>query len=427
MVNAKTKGERIAVSMRVFDGAGAPLKDALVEIWQADAAGLYNSPAETRGTADPNFAGWGRKATDMETGECVFETIKPGRVPFPDGRLMAPHITVWIVARGINIGLHTRMYFGDEEKANAEDPVLARIEHRVRVPTLIAPHAAATATLSTSISRGRRKRSSSIAEACHDRFALRSSAAVGAPRRRGDGAPVFGSNAEIAAMVAFERALAEAEAAEGIIEQAAARSDRSCAGIVLARHGQGCGPAWRATASSCPNWCGRCAQAVGEPHGAQVHFGATSQDVIDTALVLRLKPIVERFDRQLAELIGRFAAHRTPASAPTALTGMHAHAAGDPDPRLATASQRGGSRCERHRERLAEQSPTAAGRAVRRRGGHAGKVRRQGPARAQRRWPRGLALPTRRNGTASATASPISPAGCRWSPAASASSARTSR
>ena len=138
MVNAKTKGERIAISLRVFDGAGVPLKDALVELWQADAAGLYNSPSETRGTADPNFAGWGRNATDMETGECLFETIKPGRVPFPDGRLMAPHITVWIVARGINIGLHTRMYFGDEEKANAEDPVLARIEHRVRVPTLIA-------------------------------------------------------------------------------------------------------------------------------------------------------------------------------------------------------------------------------------------------------------------------------------------------
>ena len=139
MVNARTKGERITVRMRVFDGAGAPLRDALVEIWQADAAGLYNSPAETRGTADPNFTGWGRKATDMETGECVFETIKPGRVPFPDGRLMAPHITVWIVARGINIGLHTRMYFGDEDKANAEDPILARIEHRDRVATLIAP------------------------------------------------------------------------------------------------------------------------------------------------------------------------------------------------------------------------------------------------------------------------------------------------
>jgi protocatechuate 3,4-dioxygenase alpha subunit len=139
MVNARTKGERVTVRMRVFDGAGAPLGDALLEIWQADAAGLYNSPSEIRGAADPNFIGWGRKATDMDTGECVFETVKPGRVPFPDGRLMAPHITVWIVARGINIGLHTRMYFGDEDKANAEDPILARVEHRDRVATLIAP------------------------------------------------------------------------------------------------------------------------------------------------------------------------------------------------------------------------------------------------------------------------------------------------
>jgi protocatechuate 3,4-dioxygenase alpha subunit len=51
---------------------------------------------------------------------------------------MAPHISLWIVARGINLGLNTRLYFADEEAANAEDPVLARIEHRVRVPTLIA-------------------------------------------------------------------------------------------------------------------------------------------------------------------------------------------------------------------------------------------------------------------------------------------------
>ncbi|TGQ68385.1 protocatechuate 3,4-dioxygenase subunit alpha [Mesorhizobium sp. M00.F.Ca.ET.186.01.1.1] len=138
MVNDKTKGERIGLRVRVLDGTGTPLKDALVEIWQADAAGLYNSPAEMRGAADPNFLGWGRCPTDMETGLCAFETIKPGRVPFRDGRLMAPHITLWIVARGINLGLHTRLYFSDEEKANAEDPILARIEHRVRVPTLIA-------------------------------------------------------------------------------------------------------------------------------------------------------------------------------------------------------------------------------------------------------------------------------------------------
>ncbi len=139
MVNDKTRGERITIKVRVIDGADTPLKDALVEIWQADATGLYNSPSEMRGAADPNFTGWGRKATDMTTGECVFETIKPGRVPFRDGRPQAPHITFWIVARGINIGLQTRMYFGDEEKANAEDPILQRIEHKNRIPTLIAP------------------------------------------------------------------------------------------------------------------------------------------------------------------------------------------------------------------------------------------------------------------------------------------------
>lgn len=138
MINEKTKGERITVSGRIIDGSGTPLRDALIEVWQADADGLYNSPSELRGSADPNFTGWGRFPTDMVSGEYRFETIKPGRVPFRDGRLMAPHISFWIVSRGINIGLNTRMYFGDEEAANAEDPVLARIEHKVRVPTLIA-------------------------------------------------------------------------------------------------------------------------------------------------------------------------------------------------------------------------------------------------------------------------------------------------
>ncbi|MCW6508329.1 protocatechuate 3,4-dioxygenase subunit alpha [Lichenifustis flavocetrariae] len=139
LVAPEAKGERILVKGRVFDGADQPLTDALIEIWQADAAGLYNSPQDKRGQADPHFVGWGRQPTDARTGEFRFETLKPGRVPFPDGRLMAPHITVWVVARGINIGLHTRLYFGDEEKANAEDPVLLRIEHRARVKTLVAP------------------------------------------------------------------------------------------------------------------------------------------------------------------------------------------------------------------------------------------------------------------------------------------------
>ena len=138
MVNDKTLGERITIRGRVFDGTGTPLRDALLEIWQADSNGLYNNPSELRGAADPNFTGWGRCPTDMETAEYHFETVKPGQVPFKDGRLMAPHVTVWSVARGINIGLHTRIYFEDEKAANDQDPILQRIEHRNRVPTLIA-------------------------------------------------------------------------------------------------------------------------------------------------------------------------------------------------------------------------------------------------------------------------------------------------
>lgn len=138
MVTDRTQGQRITITGRVLDGAGAPLRDAVVEIWQADARGLYPGPSETRGEADPHFFGWGRCATGADDGLFRFDTIKPGAVPFRDGRLMAPHITFWIVARGINIGLHTRMYFPEENEANAADPLLARIEHRERVATLIA-------------------------------------------------------------------------------------------------------------------------------------------------------------------------------------------------------------------------------------------------------------------------------------------------
>ncbi len=137
MVDERTQGALITLSGVVYDGMDAPMKDVMVEIWQADAAGIYpgNDP---RGNADPHFTGWGRKAGDYATGEWVFETIKPGRVPFKDGRMMAPHITLWIVARGINTGLHTRIYFPDEDAANAEDPVLMQLEHKSRIPTLIA-------------------------------------------------------------------------------------------------------------------------------------------------------------------------------------------------------------------------------------------------------------------------------------------------
>ncbi|WP_299143423.1 protocatechuate 3,4-dioxygenase subunit alpha [uncultured Tateyamaria sp.] len=129
-------GDRITVTGTVFDGTGTPLRDAMVEIWQADANGIYPG-RDPRGAGDPNFAGWGRAAANGDSGVWSFETIKPGAVPFPDGRMMAPHISFWIVARGINIGLQTRMYFPDDPSVG-DDPWLTRIEHQNRVPTLIA-------------------------------------------------------------------------------------------------------------------------------------------------------------------------------------------------------------------------------------------------------------------------------------------------
>ena len=138
MKTGPVRGEEITIEGIVFDGMGAPLRDAMIEIWQADASGLFCAASETRGRADPNFTGWGRCPSDLETGTFTFDTVKPGPVPFPDGRMQAPHITAWIVARGINIGLHTRIYFEDEAHANAQDPILTRIEPQSRIPTLLA-------------------------------------------------------------------------------------------------------------------------------------------------------------------------------------------------------------------------------------------------------------------------------------------------
>jgi len=130
-------GERIRVEGVVIDGTGSPIKDVLLEAWQANASGIYAHP-EGGGDVEEGFRGWGRVITDFDTGEWGFDTIKPGRAMGRDGNLMAPHINLWIVARGINLGLNTRMYFSDEDAANAADPVINLIEWERRRATLIA-------------------------------------------------------------------------------------------------------------------------------------------------------------------------------------------------------------------------------------------------------------------------------------------------
>jgi protocatechuate 3,4-dioxygenase, alpha subunit len=133
------KGERITVEGMVIDGTGTPVRDVLLEIWQANAAGIYASPADRRsGEVEEAFRGWGRIISDFQSGLWSFATVKPGAVPGRSGRMMAPHLNVWIVARGINIGLNTRIYFDDEAEANAADPVLNLIEQEQRRKTLIA-------------------------------------------------------------------------------------------------------------------------------------------------------------------------------------------------------------------------------------------------------------------------------------------------
>lgn len=126
------KGQVIEIVGSVYDGTGWALRDALIESWQADASGRF---AGQEG-ADPAVSGHCRFAADAVTGEFTLRTVKPGRVPSRYGRAFAPHISLWVVARGINIGLQTRIYFEDED--NEGDPLLSRIEQRPRVQTLIA-------------------------------------------------------------------------------------------------------------------------------------------------------------------------------------------------------------------------------------------------------------------------------------------------
>ncbi|MEM9231638.1 MAG: protocatechuate 3,4-dioxygenase subunit alpha [Pseudomonadota bacterium] len=131
------KGERIRVEGLVIDGTGSPVKDVLLEVWQANADGNYAHP-EGGGDVENGFRGWGRVITDFETGEWSFDTVKPGPTRGRNVGTQAPHISLWLVARGINIGLNTRMYFSDEEAANSKDPVFKMIEWQARRPTLVA-------------------------------------------------------------------------------------------------------------------------------------------------------------------------------------------------------------------------------------------------------------------------------------------------
>jgi protocatechuate 3,4-dioxygenase alpha subunit len=125
LVTSDASGERIRIEGRVFDGDGAPVRDAMLEIWQADSQGRFADPKDKRALPNAAFRGFGRCGTD-DNGTYAFDTVKPGQVPDADGRPQAPHILLAIFARGMLLHLYTRIYF-EGEAANDADPVLALV------------------------------------------------------------------------------------------------------------------------------------------------------------------------------------------------------------------------------------------------------------------------------------------------------------
>ena len=128
----------IRIHGTLLDGAGEPVPDGMIEIWQANAAGRYAHEADDRAEIplEDGFRGFGRCGT-VEGGRFAFVTVKPGRAPWPEGGLQAPHLLVGVFARGLLKRVATRMYFPDEADANEEDPVLARLDPDARA-TLVA-------------------------------------------------------------------------------------------------------------------------------------------------------------------------------------------------------------------------------------------------------------------------------------------------
>ena len=123
LTTPQTLGERVAITGQVVDGNGDFVNDAMLEVWQANAAGKYDHVEDDQDKPlDPNFEGFGRVPVDAE-GRFRFTTIKPGTVPGLNGTTQAPHLVVLVFARGLVKHLLTRIYF-DGEPANVADPLL---------------------------------------------------------------------------------------------------------------------------------------------------------------------------------------------------------------------------------------------------------------------------------------------------------------
>jgi protocatechuate 3,4-dioxygenase alpha subunit len=140
-VEPGTPGE-ITIGGTVFDGAGEPVPDALIETWQADPAGRFADLHDHGGPSElEGFRGFARAGQEVGDGSFAIHTVKPGPVPGPGRSTQAPHIDVSVFARGMLNRCVTRIYFADEEAANAADPVLASVPADRRGTLLAHPDA----------------------------------------------------------------------------------------------------------------------------------------------------------------------------------------------------------------------------------------------------------------------------------------------
>jgi protocatechuate 3,4-dioxygenase alpha subunit len=130
----------VTIGGTVYDGAGAVVPDHLIETWQADPDGRFADAAGYGGPSEMiGFRGFARVGAEDGDGTYELLTVKPGRVPDRDGTLQAPHIAMTIMARGMLNRVVTRIYFADEEQANASDPMLARVPAQRRATLLATP------------------------------------------------------------------------------------------------------------------------------------------------------------------------------------------------------------------------------------------------------------------------------------------------
>jgi protocatechuate 3,4-dioxygenase alpha subunit len=123
----QARGQHIVLTGRVFEEGNRPIHNAIVEVWQPDANGVFRHPLDPRfRDVDPGFYGWGRARTDPE-GRYTFHTVMPGvSNGYPGEGSRCPHLNLMLLAIGLTRRLVTTVFFA-ETQDSIRDPVLASV------------------------------------------------------------------------------------------------------------------------------------------------------------------------------------------------------------------------------------------------------------------------------------------------------------